>query len=98
MKVEWSESAAADLDAIRAYIARDSEYFAARFVQQVVKTTRMLRTFPELGQVVPEFDQRIVRERVLQNYRILYEVQERRVLIIAIVHAARDIGSLTFEL
>ena len=98
MRVEWSESAAADLDAIRAYIARDSEHFAARFVQQVVKTTQMLRTFPELGQVVPEFDQRTIRERVLQNYRILYEVQERRVLIIAIVHAARDIGSLTFEL
>ena len=98
MRVEWSESATADLDAIRAYIARDSEHYAARFVQQVVKTTRMLRTFPELGQVVPEFDARTVRERVLQNYRIFYEVQERRVLIIAIVHAARDIGSLTFEL
>lgn len=98
MRVEWSESATADLDAIRAYIARDSEHYAARFVQQVVKTTRMLRTFPELGQVVPEFNERTVRERVLQNYRILYEVQERRVLIIAIVHAARDIGSLIFEL
>jgi toxin ParE1/3/4 len=97
MRVEWSASATADLDAIRAYIARDSEHYAARFVQQVVKTTRMLRTFPELGQVVPEFDERTVRERVLQNYRIFYEVQERRVLIIAIVHAARDIGSLIFE-
>lgn len=98
MRVEWSEPATADLDAIRAYIARDSEYYAARFVQQVVKTTKMLGTFPELGQVVPESAERTLRERVLQNYRVLYEVQEKRVLIIAIIHAARDIGSISLDL
>ncbi len=98
MRVEWSEPATADLDAIRVYIARDSKYYAARFVQQVVKTTRMLGTFPELGQVIPEFRERIIRERLLDNYRILYEVQEKRVLIIAIVHAARDLGSVIFAL
>ena len=97
MKVEWSEPATADLEAIRAYIARDSEHYAARFVQQVIKTTRMLQAFPELGQVIPVFHERIVRERVLQNYRILYEVQERRILIVAIVHAARDLGSLMLQ-
>lgn len=97
MRVAWSEPATADLEAIRAYIARDSESYAARSVQQVVKTTKMLETFPELGQVVPEFHERLVRERGLYSYRILYEVQQSCVLIIAVVHAARDnISVLTF--
>jgi toxin ParE1/3/4 len=95
MKVEWTEPATADLDAIRAYIARDSEYYAARFVQEIIKTARMLGAFPELGQVVPEFEERTVRERVLQNYRILYEIRDRRVIIVAIIHAARDMDSIT---
>jgi toxin ParE1/3/4 len=94
MKVVWSEPATADLDSIRAYIARDSEYYAARFVQRVVKTTKMLETFPELGQVIREFEERIIRERILQNYRILYEIQSSRILIVAIVHAARNISSI----
>jgi toxin ParE1/3/4 len=47
MQVEWSEPATADLEAIRAYIARDSEFYADRFVQQVFVTTRTLETFPE---------------------------------------------------
>lgn len=95
MRVEWSEPAIADLDAVRAYIARDSEYYAARFVQEVFKTTRMLGEFPELGAVVPEFRERPVRERLLQNYRILYEIQSRRVVIVAVIHAARDTDSIT---
>lgn len=98
MRVEWSEPAIADLDAIRAYIARDSEYYAARFVHQVVKTAKMLEAFPELGQVIPECHERIVRERIVHNYRILYEVRQGRILIITIVHAARNLGASTCEL
>ncbi len=97
MKVEWTESATADLEAIRGYIGRDSRYYAACLVDRVVKATRAVGTFPELGQVVRQFEERRVRERVVGNYRILYEVQKNRVLIIAVVHAARDIGSLSVD-
>ncbi len=94
MKVEWSESASSDLEAIRAYIARDSRYYAASFIRHIVESTRLLGEFPDLGQVVREFDRRIVREKVLRNYRILYEIQKNRVVIIAIVHAARNLDSI----
>jgi toxin ParE1/3/4 len=98
MRLVWTKSALADLEAIRAYIARDSEYYAARFADGVLRTVRALRRFPELGQVVPEFSERIIRERLFHNYRIFYEIQEKRVVVLAVIHAARDLGSLTLNL
>lgn len=95
MKVDWTESAIADLEAIRNYIARNSEYYAARMVANILKAARVLGTFPELGQVVPELDLPTVRQKRLDNYRILYEIQKNRVVVIAVVHAARDINAVT---
>ena len=97
MKIVWSKSAVSDLEAIRDYIARDSEYYAARFVGRIVETAGSLRRFPESGPLVPEFAEYGVRERLLRNYRILYEVRTNHVLVLAVVHTSRDLGSLTLE-
>jgi toxin ParE1/3/4 len=94
MRVVWTKFAHEDLKAIRAYIARDSAYYAARCVQRIVNAVKVLGKFPELGQVVPKFDRRVVRERTVQNYRVLYTVEREHVVVLAIVHAARDIGSI----
>ena len=49
MKIEWTEPAILDLDGIRNYIARDSEYYASRFVGKIVKAVEKLEEFPENG-------------------------------------------------
>ena len=36
MKIEWTEPSISDLQHIRDYIAKDSEYFAARFVEKII--------------------------------------------------------------
>jgi plasmid stabilization system protein ParE len=51
-----------------------------------------LKQFPELGAVVTEWNDPHKRELIVGNYRILYETRDDCVLIIAIVHAARDIS------
>ncbi len=37
MKIEWPEPALLDLQSIRDYIRRDSEYYATRFVERVIE-------------------------------------------------------------
>lgn len=37
MKFEWTEPAVLDLKGIRDYIKKDSEYYATRFVERVIK-------------------------------------------------------------
>ena len=97
MRIVWTTPAISDLEAVREYIARDSEYYATRFVQRLVGAVEVLRGFPELGAVVPEFEEYGIRERLLGNYRILYQVRVEDVLVLAIVHARRDLDSLELE-
>lgn len=97
MRIVWTDAAVSDLEAIREYIARDSDYYALRFVQRIVEAVEVLRTFPELGEVLAEFGERGVRQRLVQNYRVLYRVRPDHVSILAIVHASRDLTSIDLE-
>ena len=97
MKVVWSEPAIEDLQAIRDYIARDSEHYASRFVTRLLETVDLLQNSPELGQMVLELEHDDIRQIVYLNYRILYRREAQRVLILAIIHASRDFSRVDQE-
>lgn len=46
------------------------------------------------GRVVPELDEPTVRELVVGNYRLIYEVGAETVYVLALIHGARDLPSL----
>ena len=54
MKIEWTEPAISDLEGIRDYIGRDSEYYALRFIGRIIEAVERLVYFPEMGRRVPE--------------------------------------------
>lgn len=92
MKLVWTESAVADLEAIRDYLRRDSEHYAARFVARLLEAVQTLTELPGRGRPVPEAGDSTVRELLFQNYRIMYKAEAERVVVLAVIHAARDIG------
>lgn len=47
MKIEWTEPSLSDLENIRDYIRKDSEYYAARFVERIIEIVETLEKFPE---------------------------------------------------
>lgn len=59
----------ADLEGIRDYIGRDSEYYASRFVERIIEAVESLEKFPEMGRIVPEADDKNIREILFSNYR-----------------------------
>jgi toxin ParE1/3/4 len=87
--VVWSPNALDDVDEIAAYIARDSPTYAAAVVEKILNTTRNLQNFPLLGRIVPESNEESVRERFVYSYRLIYQVQEETVIVIAVVHGKR---------
>ena len=97
MRIVWTRAAMSDLEAIRDYIARDSDSYALRFVQRILEAVEFLQKFPELGEVLAEFGERGVRQRIVQNYRVLYRVRSDHVSILTIVHASRDLASVDLE-
>ena len=42
--------------------------------------------------MVPEYADPKIRELILDNYRMMYLVQEKRVIILAFVYGGRDFG------
>ncbi len=91
MKIEWTKPAVLDLESIRDYIRRGSEYFAARFIERIIEAVESLADFPERGRNVPESDEENIRELVFYNYRIMYRVGKERILVLTVIHGARDL-------
>jgi toxin ParE1/3/4 len=88
-KLIWAPRALADLDAACEYIARDSTLYASIFAERIVALVESIPRNPWLGPVVSEYGREDLRERLFQNYRIVYRFSDDTVLIVAIVHAAR---------
>jgi toxin ParE1/3/4 len=91
-RVVWSPRAADDLEAIAAYIAVDSNAYAAAVVKAILNATRNLSRFPFAGRMVPEFADENIREWFAYSYRIIYRVERELVIVATIVHAKRPLN------
>jgi plasmid stabilization system protein ParE len=87
--VVWSPEALEDVDAIAAYIARDSVFYAAAVVEKMLMAAANLNHFPEAGRIVPELNQPDIRERFVYSYRLIYRVELERILVTAVIHGKR---------
>jgi addiction module RelE/StbE family toxin len=90
MKIVWTEQAVTDLDAIRIYIARDSETYANTVVLEIFEATDRLEHFPQSGRVVPELADPNTREIIVGSYRAIYDISGEVVRILTILHGARQ--------
>ena len=70
-RVSWMPSALDDLKSIRDYIAKDSLYYADKFVDGAFKAAERLERFPKIGRMVPEIENPALREIIYGSYRII---------------------------
>ena len=91
MRIKWTKPAVDDLQALRNYIARDSEYYAAAFIEKILNAVDRLGDFSEMGRVVPEANDENIREIIFQNFRIIYRTIPHAVQILAIIRGSRDL-------
>ncbi len=89
VKLTWSPRAIKDLEGICEYIGKDSEYYAKFFAQKIVVMIEKIPEFPEIGRIVPEYNESNLRERILRNYRIVYRLKPELVEIVTIFHGAK---------
>jgi plasmid stabilization system protein ParE len=93
-RVIWSQEGLDDIDAIAAYIARDSITHARRFVSEAFDLADLLLTQPRMGRIVPELRQDRVREHFIYSYRILYEIEGEDLHVLAVIHGKRLLESV----
>ena len=93
-EIRWSLTATQDVRDIEEFVARDSPVYAVRLTNRIVEAVERLTEFPQLGRVVPEFEQEDLREILYRSYRIVYRVQGEAVMVLRIVHGARGLMRL----
>ena len=93
-QVRWSLTAGNDLQDIEDFIARDSVLHAITFVDRIVESAETLLKTPQIGRMVPEFNRSDLRELIFRGYRIVYLLQDNKVLVLRVVNGARDLPAL----
>ena len=86
--VTWSPEAKNDLQQLYRYIAVADRPAARRLIARIKDAVNGLREHPEIGRVVPEFENPILRERLVGQYRIVYTFSHDKLEIAALWHSA----------
>jgi addiction module RelE/StbE family toxin len=90
MDVQWTDTAAAHLDGIYAYIARDSERYALRTVDRITQRSIQIAEYPLSGRMVPEISIEQIREVIEGPYRIVYYIKPDQIDVLAVIHGAEN--------
>ena len=63
-----TEPALLDVENIRDYIMRDLKYYAKRLVEKVIEVIHKLENFLKLGWLVPEAEEKNIRELLFHTF------------------------------
>ncbi len=88
-QVIWAPQALRDVEAIRAYVGRDSVHYANLVVERIVAAASRLESHPLSGRMVPEVGDESLREVIYGSYRIVYRLKDDVAEIATVFHGAR---------
>ncbi len=88
MRVSWTDRARRDLQEIWEYIAVEDVSAANRMDELFDETATELAEFPRLGR--PGRVSGTRERRPHPHYRVIYQIDEDAVVILALVHTARQ--------
>lgn len=90
VEVRWTLQAIEDINGIAEFIARDSERYAEIQVMRFFAEEDGISSNPRAGRTVPEIADSQIREVIVSNYRIIYEIiDEQRVDVLTVHHSSR---------
>jgi toxin ParE1/3/4 len=95
-----SDHARADIIAIFEYIARDNGINADKAMYRLEERVRSLDRFPERGRAVPELQWHglmNVHEIFEKPWRIIYRIDDDKVVVIAVFDGRRRLDDMVVE-
>jgi plasmid stabilization system protein ParE len=88
--IRFAESALADLYSIRAWYAeQDVPEVGERLLGEIVASIEALADHPDMGRIVPEFDQPFLRELIRPPFRIVYRRDPEYVRVVRVWRSER---------
>ena len=88
--IRFAESALSDPESIRAWYAeQDVHEVAKRLLSEIVASIEALADHPDMGRIVPEFDQPFLRELIRPPFRIVYRRNPKHVRVVRVWRSER---------
>ncbi len=84
--IVWSPLTIDIISEIATYIAQENPTAAEKWVNTVFRKVQDLQDFPESGRVVPETENKAIRELIYGNYRLIYRLEEKRISVLTVRH------------
>ena len=99
VKINWTPVSLEDLKNIFDYISEDSNRYAQITVNRIYLRVSSLKKQPYSGRIVPEFNDKNIREIIDGNYRIVHEIiSDYQIDILRIFHSARILKKKNIKL
>lgn len=90
MNISFSKSAVDDLKSIKEYYFEQGvPQIGQDFVAAIIEHIETLTTHPEIGRVVPEFNDEQIRELIHTPFRIVYLRETKSIKIIRVWRSER---------
>ena len=90
MVISFAESALRDLEDVQSWYAEKGvPDVGARLVAELFQRVQALADHPDVGRVVPEFDQPFLRELIHPPFRIVYRRDPKRVRVVRVWRSER---------
>jgi len=88
--IRFAESALADLESIRDWYAeQDVPEVGERLIGEIVASIEALADHPDMGRIVPEFDQPFLRELIRPPFRVVYRRDPKYVRVVRVWRSER---------
>ena len=100
-KVFWTNSAENDLREIIDYMTANGEIGNAyRIFTKIKNRVTLLKTSPEQGRHLPEFEifkNRKYREIIVKPWRIIYKIEKQEVIVLLVIDGRRNLEDILFD-
>ena len=88
--IRFAESALADLESIRDWYAeQDVPEVGERLIGDIVAGIEALADHPDMGRIVPEFNQPFLRELIWPPFRVVYRRDPKHVRVVRVWRSER---------
>ncbi|WP_437229658.1 type II toxin-antitoxin system RelE/ParE family toxin [Planctomicrobium sp. SH661] len=93
-QVNWTAPALADLASVAEFVATHSHANAVAIVEAAFQRADEREHFAEAGSIVPELNDPLIREVIVKDsFRLIYEIRQQQIFVVAFVHCSRQLGS-----
>ncbi len=88
--IQFTESAIQDLDDILQYYAEQMvPQVGEKLVREIIIDIELLVEQPDMGRIVPEFEQQFLRELIRPPFRIVYRREKKNIYIVRVWRSER---------